>query len=274
MKRLFLLLVVVLLPVSVSFAGEIESCKTIHYKPSQVYVVRASLHKASHIILPEPILGKPINGNVNLWTVEGANNHLFIKPTSLEKDGSETTVTVIGVSNVSYDFIARRVTTDPDYCINVVNDGQLIKGHEISQWQPPETGQIAALKAQLTAMQANLKKQQAQAREQVEEAMLSYRGHIYTRYEWTEGGGGFMNKDVVSDVWDDGRWTYIRVANDNKGVLTVTGVIDGRKELIEYQYDREGKIYKIVGIYPELELRYDETEITVKRQDATTAGAY
>jgi len=274
MNRFLLIFVLLLVSVSVAFADDIECCKTIHKKPGQVYVVRAMLHKASHVILPEPILGEPINGNPDLWTVEGANNHLFIKPTSLEKDGTETTVTVIGVSNTSYDFIARRVTTDPDYCINIKSDGELIQGHAIAQWQAPETRQIAALKQQLTAMRANLEKQQAQAREQVEEAMLAYRGHIYTRYEWTEGGGVFMSKDIISDVWDDGRWTYIRVANDNKGLLTVTGVIDGRKELIEYQYDREGKIYKIVGIYPELELRYDDTEIQVERKDAETAGAF
>ena len=271
MKKL-VMIVALLATATICNAGNIDRCKTIHRNDGRVYTINASLHKAAHVILPEPILGRPINGNVDLWQVEAQGNHLFIKPTTKLADGAETSITVIGVSNTSYDFRAVRSKT-PDYCVQVVNDGGLIQGGALSQWVPPQVQENVALRQQLSRLQGDLALAQERTREQVENAMLEYRGHIYTRYKWTSGGG-FMGKKTISDVWDDGRWTYIRVATDNKGLLTVSGLLDQKKELIEYQYDRENMIYKIVGIYPKLFLRYGKSEITVSRADETTAGAF
>ena len=153
------------------------------------------------------------------------------------------------------------------------NDGGLIQGGALAQWQPPQTQENGQLRQQVAQLQEALLKEQGQTRQQIENAMMEYRHYIYTRYDW-DNGSGFMGQDIVSDVWDDGRWTYVRVLADNKGLLTVAGLVDGKKELIEYQYDRKNKIYKIVGIYPELFLKYGESEITVERDDNRTAGAF
>jgi type IV secretory pathway VirB9-like protein len=271
MKKVVMILLALLATAAVCSA-EVDRCKTIHRADGRVYTINASLHKAAHVILPEPLMGQPINGNVDLWQVEAQGNHLFIKPTTKLADGAETSVTVIGVSNTSYDFRAVR-SQSPDYCVEVKTDGGLIQGGALSQWVPPQAQENIALRQQLARLQGDLQRAEERTREQVEDAMLKYRGHIYTRYDWSSGGG-FMGKNTISDIWDDGRWTYVRVANDNKGLLTVSGLLDGKKELIEYQYDRENMIYKIVGIYPKLFLRYGDSEITVSRADERTAGAF
>jgi hypothetical protein len=271
MKRVFLVIFLCFLAGNV-VADDVTRCRVIHKTDGRVYTVRATLHKAAHIILPEPILGRPINGNVDLWQVEGQNNHLFIKPTTKMKDGAETTVTVIGISNQSYDFRAVRSAT-PDYCIEIKNDGTLIHGNALSQWQAPQQRNNDRLRMEVGQLRNELAGERERTKAQIENAMLEYRGHIYTRYQWGKGNG-FMGKSVISDVWDDGRWSYIRVASDNKGLLTVAGLLDGKKELIEYQYDRENMIYKIIGIYPKLFLRYGNSKITVTRGDEQTAGAF
>ena len=272
MKRFVMIVVAVLVSGTVSQAADFERCKTIHRKDGRVYTVKASMHRAAHIILPEPIIGDPITGNEDLWTVAGENNHLWIKPTNNMKDGRETSVTVIGVSNNSYDFHAI-YSKQADACIQVQNDGGLIKGGALSQWTPPEARENVVLRQQIAQMQAEIQTSQERTREKVENALIKYRGHIYTGYKWT-AGSGFMGKRLISDVYDDGRWTYIRVANDNKGLLTVAGLIDGEKEMIEYDYDRESKIYKVVGIFPKLYLSYGKSEVLVTRADERTAGAF
>lgn len=272
MKKLLFVAVALLVSATVVSAAEYEKCRTIHRKDGRVYTIKATMHKAAHIILPEPFMGQPVNGNEELWSAEGGGNHLWIKPTSPLKDGTETTVTVIGVSNTSYDFRALR-NKNVDMCVQVKNDGELVKGNAFNQWVSPETMENQALRQQIAQLQGEVSMSRERTREQVESAMTEYRGHIYTRYKWT-GGSGFMGKNVISDVWDDGRWTYIRVAADNKGLLTVSGLLDGKKELVEYQYDRENMIYKIVGIFPKFFLRYGDSEITVNRQDERTAGAF
>ena len=50
----------------------------------------------------------------------------------------------------------------------------------------------------------------------------------------------------------------------------------GRKlleEMIEYAYDEDRKMYTISGIFPAFVLRYDESDIDVKRRDGATRGA-
>ena len=272
MNKFVIILVAMLAIATIGQAETIDRCKTIHRNDGRVYTINAALHKAAHVILPEPLMGQPISGNTDLWQVEAQGNHLFIKPTTKLKDGAETSVTVIGVSNTSYDFRAVR-SANADYCVQVKNDGSLIQGGALSRWVPPQAQENVALRQQLSRLQGDLNMMQERNREQIENAMSEYRGHIYTRYKWTTGSG-FMGKKTISDVWDDGRWTYIRVTSDNKGLLTVSGLLDQAKELIEYQYDRENMLYKIVGIYPKLFLRYGESEITVSRADERTAGAF
>ena len=53
--------------------------------------------------------------------------------------------------------------------------------------------------------------------QRLDEVLERYRSHIYTRYEWGEASV-FKGKALVSDVFDDGRFTYIRVVPDHRGV--------------------------------------------------------
>ncbi len=263
-------------------ASGVEPCKEISWTPNNVYTVRSQLHVATHIILPEPMQGKPVAGNATLWAVNGENIHLFIKPkTKDEAEGKQTSVSVISNNNTSFDFFIQRVTSQPDICIQIVKDATSPFGEGRQQgWKTPQEQDAEQLAGQLSAAHqtaANYRQQiatvQHESQQQLLRTLADYRMHIYTGYTWDHGDSSFFGGNYISDVYDDGRFTFIRVTHDNKGVLQISATIDGQEEMIEYAYDENRKIYTIAGIFPAFVLRYDETDIDVKRRDATTGGA-
>jgi hypothetical protein len=251
-------------------AADVAPCATIRYEPNRIYVVQARLNHATHVILPESMAGKPVTGNPDLWSVDGQSTHLFIKPTSADTaDGAGTTVTVVGISNTSYDFEVRRVAKGGDLCVRVVAEGPLSLAG--ADWKTGDERRVQSLEEQLTNAQQQLVGARADADKKALSALGEYQGRIYTQYEWGKGKG-FLGKDVISDVWDDGRFTYVRVLQDNRGVMQVSARVDGKLELIEYDYDSAKKIYTIAGLYPELRLSYGKSSIVVKRADNSSAG--
>lgn len=268
---------------SMAWAGSgVEPCKEISWMPDNVYVVRSQLHVASHIILPEPMQGKPVAGNATLWAVNGENVHLFIKPKTKDvTEGTQTSVSVISSDNTSFDFFVERVASAPDICIKIVKDATSQLGDGLPQgWKTPQQQDAERLAEQLKAAhqtaaqyrkQINTVKQSSQ--QQLLNTLAEYRMHIYTGYSWEDGGTSFFGESFISDVYDDGRFTFIRVTHDNKAILQISATIDGKEEMIEYAYDEDKKIYTIAGIFPAFVLRYDESEIDVKRRDGATGGA-
>lgn len=262
---------------------DVAPCKEISWTPNNVYTVRSQLHVATHIILPEPMQGKPVAGNATLWAVNGENVHLFIKPKTLgEREGAQTSVSVIGEDNASFDFYIERVASNPDLCIKIVKDQTPdFQDAPASQgWRTPQQHKTQQLAAQLTAAQQTvahhqqqLAKVKASSQQQILQTLADYRTHIYTGYVWEDGGSDFFGNDVISDVYDDGRFTFIRVTHDNKGLLQISATIEGEEEMLEYDYDEDRRIYTIAGIFPAFVMRYDESEIEVKRRDGRTKGA-
>lgn len=256
-----------------SFARVPGKCENLHWQPNQIYTVKAALHHGTHIILPEKIMGNPITGNIDLWQVEGQGNHVFIKPTTTEKEGAQTTMTVIDRNNKSYDFLLQRVDKNPDVCLQIELDGDFIQGSTLSGYRSPQEQMNFLLQEKVASLQEQVIASNHRARDLAGESLQKYRSYIYTRYKWS-GGRGFLGKDIVSDVWDDGRFTFVRLFDDNRGTMTVMAKVDGSEEFIEYGYDAENKIYQISGIFPEFIMKYGDSKVEIERQDNVSNGSY
>jgi type IV secretory pathway VirB9-like protein len=242
----------------------VSACKEIQWEPYQVYSVSSSLHQRTHIILPEPIQGVPVPGNPQLWDVDGENVHLFIKPKNLgNKEGGNTTVTAISTTNNSYDFTVRRVKNNPDICIRIVRENFKPMG-EKQGWAYPEQRINVALEQEISTLKTRLQDTEASKGRAVEDALMAYRSNVFTGYKWS-GGGGFYGGDGISDIWDDGRFIFVRPVNPNNGLLAVTAMVNGKEEMADYKWDPSAKLYMITGLYPEFVMRDDGSTITVTR---------
>lgn len=260
MKKLALLLILLVASNAV-IAGKshVSACKVIHWQPYQVYTINSSLHQRTHIILPEPIQGVPVPGNPQLWDVDGENIHLFIKPQNFgNNEGGKTTVTAISTSNNSYDFVVNRVKRGADVCVRIVQDNSMALGKK-QGWKTQQEREKENLEFQLSALKQQMLIEKQANVAKVDNSLQKYKANIYTGYDW--------DNSLVSDVWDDGRFTYIRIKNAKKGLLQISSVVDSEPELIDYDYDSATHLYTVSGLFNELALKYDEYEITIERED-------
>ena len=125
--------------------------------------------------------------------------------------------------------------------------------------------------AKYLEQQKTLKTEKQQA---VLDALRRYRYQIYSRYDWGSGGNSFIGKDFISDVYDDGRFTYIRVNKQNRGLMMIEAELDGQIEMIEAKYDTLNKMYTVSGIFPQFTMKYGKAKVDIRRDDNEAAGVY
>ena len=258
-----------------TLAEGVTNCKEVHYRENVTYSISAKMHHATHIILPEQLAAAPIAGNKELWIAEGRANHIFIKPTTQnDKEGISTTVTAVTESNKSFHFFVTRSKDAFDLCVVVTLDGALIVGDALSDIATQDVRQLQGLQQQTAVLQQQLQQREVQSKRQVENALASYRAYIYTRYQWS-GGKKPYGKNLISDVYDDGRFTYIRLVHDVQGAYAVFANQNGKEQFIDYSYDEENKLYRLTGIFDSLFLKQDEKSlITINRLDDGSHGNY
>jgi hypothetical protein len=251
-------------------------CKTINVKEGMVYKINAALYKGTHIQLPERLMFKPQGGS-DLWTIEGDGHHVMVQPNSSEPQGERTSLTLVTQSNLAYHFDIRRVEFGAaDTCV-VIKEGNKYFGEgtsdAVGSYKTSQEIENLAMQQRIGELQKALDSERTLSDERVEGVIAKYRSMIYTRYEWDEGLG-FKGGDLVTDVWDDGRFTFIRVKADHRGMLAAKAEVDGKEEMLEYKPDTN-YVYKISGIYPQFMLVYDKSnKVTVKRRDNTSNGVY
>jgi len=272
MKKVILVLSVLICFVPGVYADDAGGCKTINFKEGRVYVIKAALYKGTHITLPERLMLDPIPGNTALWNVEGNGHHVMVQPNSSQPQARETTLTLITEDNTSYNFLLRRVAKDPDICVTIKKGASFFQGAKVGSYKTPNERENMILEKQLSELQNALEQEKTRTERITDDLLRKYRSFIYTRYNWSKGTG-FKGENLISDVYDDGRFTFIRVVPDQRGVLAVTAEIDGKDEMIEYQLD-SGRIYRISGIYPKVTLKYGASMVTVTRKDNQSNGVY
>ena len=109
------------------------------------------------------------------------------------------------------------------------------------------------------------------AENQGREALKQYRKEVFTGYQWTNAKGFFAEgagdgKGVIDSVYDDGRFTHVRLTRANRGLMSVEADLDGKTEMLEYSYDAPTKVYTISGIFPKFIMKTGESSVTISRK--------
>lgn len=260
-------------------AAMAESCRTVHWTPGQIINVKSAMYLGTRISFPSDLVVNPPTSNKELWDSEGAANTLLVKPNSEDPAGAAVILRAMTTDGNVYDIKANRSTAaQNETCVIVTLDGKFFSqgsrnalaanSAQLNQYSAAAGQQNAALQQEL---QAERRKSADAARDAVMEALSRYRYHIYTRYQWDQGKG-FAATGLISDVYDDGRWTYIRLNTPNRGLLSVESEIGEKNAIVPFKYNDRYGMYQINGIYPSFTLRVDDVKITVSRADAKTQG--
>ncbi len=264
-----------------SYANSHE-CTRINTKPDQIVHVNTAMLMGTRVQLPSNLLAEPLVSNDALWDVEGVigTNQLFIKPNSKLDNGKQTMIFAYTDDGRVFDIQANRTSSMKNQpCVLVNTDKRYFDKDTSKQLQSFVTtqqnngnyaqAQVSQMRQQMSMMQRQFDDEKKAA---VVEALKKYRYHIYTRYTWQEGKD-FIGQHTIADVYDDGRFTYIRLANPNKGVLSVTTEIGGKAAIAPVKYDDAYGMYRLTGIYPRFTLKVDNVVINVERSDNRSKGA-
>ncbi|TVO39930.1 TrbG/VirB9 family P-type conjugative transfer protein [Vibrio algivorus] len=267
---------------SSAFAHAQNTCTPLHYHSGQVIQVHSALNLGTRIQLPANLITTPLVSNSDLWDVEGiqGTNQIVVKPNSQEANGAQTMIYAYTDNGLAFDINMVRVNANKNEACAIVslsnsgaqgsqlNDLQSFMANQHTQSNQSQA-QVMSLQRQLLQERQDNKKKNE---ENIMEALRKYRYHIYTRYKYDEGVE-FVGNNTVSDVYDDGRFTYIRLANPERGILSVETMIGGKNAIAPSKYDDAYGMYRITGIYPKFTLRIDDVKITVTRSDNRSHGA-
>ena len=260
--------VLLLLTVSLTPWAEGERCRVIRHEKNKFVKIKSRLHHGTHIELPESLIAKPVTGNQDLWDVEGGDRHIFVKPNEPgTKEGGSTTVTAVSQNNNAYHFFVERSEREFDLCVIVTRDGEFLPENAFAGFEQRRAAQDAQIRQQVAALQTRLGEQERAVSRQLTDAMDEYRMQLFTGYSWKGG------RELVSDVYDDGRFTYIRVRRNRDGVMALFADDNGAEQFIDYRYDEQRRIYVITGIYDTIYLKPDEkTRFVIRRRGDPRRG--
>ncbi|MCY4155022.1 MAG: TrbG/VirB9 family P-type conjugative transfer protein [Gammaproteobacteria bacterium] len=246
-----------------------ESCRIVEHEPHKFVRIKSRLHHGTHIELPELLVARPVTGNRDLWDVEGDNRHIFVKPNDADtSEGGSTTVTAVSRSNRSYHFLVERSTDEFDLCVVITHDGEFLPQGSFSGFAQHADQQRTLYQQQLDTLQLRLDEEQQAGAEQLSAALDEYRMQLFTGYEW-QGGRAPYSADLISDVYDDGRFTYIRVRHNLAGAMSLFADNNGQEQFIDYRYDADKRIYVVTGVFTRIHMKADEkTRIIITRQGA------
>ncbi|WP_166426141.1 TrbG/VirB9 family P-type conjugative transfer protein [Paraglaciecola sp. 20A4] len=272
-----------------SLSASALDCVKIGHESGKTYDIEGTTNTFTHVILPENIMRNTtvIVGNSDLWTSDTAGPHIYIKPTSTQAQGVSTSLSAVGESGTSYDFKINRKKAIKNTCYEVTT-GTLFSDNERQALSLRKNDSQDSTNVELARLYRDKYNQatrdaKEQERTAVLEALRRYRYQIYTRYDWDKPSknyrksrttNNFIGDGFVSDIYDDGRFTYIRVHNQNKGIMIVEAELEGQTEIIEAKFDTLNKMYTIAGIFPKFTLKYADSEFDISRGDNSTFGEY
>lgn len=239
------------------------SCRNIEWKPGDIIRLQAQPYKQIHVALPENGIDV-IMGDKELWALDWINNRIFIKPTSRSTEARSTTISAIGQSGNAYEFLVTRVPDNLEisHCVYINGEGGGLISRsawaKAAQYSPEGTAAMSRELASLRERNANLDRQ-------LRENLKAYRKKLYSQYTWETGAFSRWNGGEVESVYDDGRFTFVRMKAGAQGLLTIMAEIEGRAMLLEYGYDAPTRTYQISGIFPKFTLRAGEQAMTITR---------
>lgn len=245
-----------------SYGGEPAlSCRNIHWQRGDIIRLQAQPYKQVHVALPENGIDV-IMGDKELWALDWINNRIFIKPTSRSSEGRATTISAIGQSGNAYEFLVTRVpeSAEISHCvyINAADSGLITR----SAWTVAEAGGEGSARevAALRERNSNLERQSR-------DGMKAYRKKLHSGYSWSAGVFTRWHGGDVESVYDDGRFTYVRMKEGGQGLASIMGDMDGKPQLLEYSYDAPTRTYQISGIFRKLTLHSGQQTLAITRKN-------
>ena len=243
---------------AVAFSSFASNCTILNYQNGDVVDVKSSFNLGSRIQLPSKLIRLPVVTNARKWNVGGdiGSNQIVIAPDSLDKDAGTVMVFAFTEDGKVYDIKAKRVPEkEHQACVIVDKRPRFFYAPAVELKAQPKV-------VKLDTPPPPLVKTPAKVMPELEKED-KFKSVIFTRYDWNEAIR-FVGNNYLSDVYDDGRKTFIRLAKENQGILTVSAHVNGRNVEIPVR-EVEPQLLAVNGVYSSFVVHAGNTKIPVTR---------
>ena len=222
---------------AIALAGARLHARTVEVGPEDVIDVRARVRFATVVALPpeEQILDW-VCGDAEYWSVQGAANLAFVKPTA---EGVSTNVTLVTDRGNVYTLLFRETggEGEPDLKLFLRPAGtgeKLLADLEPLGFEP--SGEAAALEREAAEARRQAIDAIERAERQVEDRVAAFRvAYPATlRFDYEFDGRPAAAPFGVRAMWRDDRFTYIKAAPEESPALYESR--DGKPSMVPYDY--------------------------------------
>ncbi len=225
-----------LLPMALAFNEQpIVQARTIKYGERDIVTVNCSLRHTTLIVLPkdEEILDFTC-GDREYWVVEGTANFAHVKPS---KAGARTNINLITASGSIYSFDVREISEiqgkEPDLKLFIEpKEGSTVSKIAAARFVP--AGDVESYRELADTARAEVRQAKEDAARSIEAEVTrflsEYPSKLRFSYRFQANKAPFM----VTSIFDDGRFTYIR-ANPREAPVLYE-VKDGKPGLVNFEF--------------------------------------
>jgi len=253
----------------------LAACRAILLPPGTRETVQANVNVGTRVQFPGTIKTFQVD-TPGLWDASAKDDSLFIRPKTSDANAGSTGVSVFLVNGRKYDFVAQRVDEIPNRCVLVAEfpgdppadrpTGRP-RGHRVQARPAAEAPDLSqALAGQQHAANQQLAEMRRQIEGQARDRIKDFQYSINTRYAWAGSGRSTDDQNLIDAVYDDGRFTYVRITTSAFGLPSVAGILDDKDVLVQYAYDDLTGVFAVQGLYDRLRVRLGNHQIDILRQ--------
>jgi type IV secretion system protein VirB9 len=217
-------------------ADSVTPVRVVKVAREDVVPVRAKVRYSTLLVLPdnEEILDFT-TGDKEFWIINGAHNLCYVHPAQA---GIRSNLNLITASGHVYSFLLTEISSDP----NAQPDLKLFIEPKESSGSTSLQGYVRASEAEAYKKELQTLREQMEARVRVAEAGVAERLNRFRseyaaklRFDYTFEGAGGREPFLVSAIYHDDAFTYVRCAAREKPALYE--VKDGKPNLIQFQFE-------------------------------------
>lgn len=242
---------------NLSFSAYAHECSTVNYKAGDVVHVSSAQNLGTRISLPANLIKPPVITNARLWDIGGetGTNQIVVSPNSNNKLGNKAMVFAFADNGKVYDIMVTRVAQKAHQPCVTINERPNFFFAPTPE-KKPAPKPVAKVEPKTTP---KLEKG----------ALVSGSGdaaypQMFTQYKWDKKKEVYP-QNLIADVYDNGRTTFIRLANRHQGSLLVETKIGNKNTLIPVSHNDDYSIFSVNGVYGRFDILVGNSNITVTR---------
>jgi type IV secretion system protein VirB9 len=214
-----------------------DTARIVKYSKEDIVLVHAKVRFSTLIVLPEDeeILDFT-TGDKDFWIINGAHNLCYVHPAQA---GIRSNLNLITAAGHVYSFLLTEITSEPtvqpDLKIFIERKEESGVGAADTLHGYVSRAENDAYKKELDAVRASMAEQVHAAEEQASEEIARFRASYATKlqFDYTLGPKGAREPFLVSAIYHDDRFTYIRCGAREKPALYETK--DGKPNLVSFE---------------------------------------